>query len=404
MTNKHKQELANWLRDNVTSTIGKYNTDVIRKLNEYASAPNYLRISKGIAISKAGIQKFINKYADKVCTNREEVLEGIGKEVNKLLKNISTVNSYTLCIDISGSTGKISKEIQDGVNQFKNNLFKTDKNAYLTIIEFGSKNDVKIIDEHIPVINISKYIHKHPGCTALNDGIILALNTCNKYKNEQHTIVVFTDGEENDSIHNFTVTKLAISRYNISIVFIGTGKRYAKQLGIPNGNILEFQATQQGTINAYNELTQASVERIEKVKAGKDVSKDAYFKTKTELATMLKKSANIDMTVCYEKKMTPEQKKSNSEQAENYITNLVSNLGSGKYGIKTDDINYSKLFDIFNKVEQRILTGKHDGTINEFGRYKFIEYNSKTPKNPIREVNPDTILWIEIKGQRYNKK
>ena len=99
--------------------------------------------------------------------------------------------------------------------------------------------------------------------------------------------------------------------------------------------------------------------------------------------------------------MSKEQKEANIKELENYIHSLAQRRGGT---VNWNNKEYENMFNICNKVEERILTGKHDGTINEFGRYKFIEFNSKTPQNPMREVNPDTILWIEIKGQRYNKK
>lgn len=378
MTNKEKQQLADWLAINNDINFDKYT--ITDKLLSYKNPPT-LTTSTG-RLSKSKIQRFIDKWGT---VNVEPI------------QQISNINTYQLCIDISGSTSTISKEIEEGVNLFVENLAKQDNNAIVSIIEFG--RTTYTINQNIPIKEWKGYKHKSPDdSTCINEVIFKSIDLVKKSVG-QNTIIVFTDGDENVCKPTKEATKELIkNNKQIPIVFIGTGSRYAKELGIGEGYILTFQANREQTKRAFTELTEASKERIENVKKGKDVSGDAFFKTKTELATILKKSANIDMTVCYEKKMSKEQKEDNINKAKEYMKSILKGYSCD---VKPD---YTKLFDIMNTVEERTLFGKHDGTINEFGRYKFIEYNSKTPQNPIREVNPDTILWIEIQGKRYNKK
>jgi uncharacterized protein YegL len=373
---KEKQELAKKL-----SNLHNYTLEEIVNLVNTGKAPKYL-LTDTRKVSITGIKKFVDKYSFN---------KNITAKVEPTVVN--NYNEYVLLIDNSGSTNSIAKQIENGVNSFVTNLAKQDKDAMVNLVKFSSGNYTQT--RLTNVNNIYSYHHNACGSTPLTKTIYDFLQK----GNINTTIVVFTDGECDEGRHGSNRIKDLVSNYKGTIVFIGTGEHYAKKAGIKDGNILTFEASISGTIKAYQELVEASVEHTKGIKEGKDMSKEDFFKTKTELATMLKKSANIDMTVCYEKKMSKEQKESNIKEAKEYFDNI-----SRQRLYRISDIDYNKLFNIMNKVEERVLFGKHDGTINEFGRYKFIEYNSKTPKNPHREVNPDTILWIEVKGKRYNKK
>ena len=116
------------------------------------------------------------------------------------------------------------------------------------------------------------------------------------------------------------------------------------------------------------------------------------------MAEMLRKSANKDITVCFLKRLDDKQLKINIQEIDKYFDSCISN------NIIRQDLDAILTTKIATKREERILTGKHDGTRDEFGNYNFIEYNSKTPKQPFRLVNPQEILWIEIEGKRYHKK
>ena len=311
--------------------------------------------------------------------------------IKNLLQPI-TQSKYILCIDESGSTRCISKNITDGVNIFVNNVFKQDKDAIVTLIPFGSRKPLITVTKY----NWTEYKHTYYFDTPLYNTIQRALNNIDS--NYQNTIIIFTDGEVTDSGHELNQTQL--NKYIHNIVFVGTGEHFARNLGIQEANILTFEASTNGTITAFDTIVVAATERTDRIKKGIDVSKDGFFATKTDMAEMLRKSANKDITVCFLKRLDDKQLKINIQEIDKYFDSCISKSNK----IIRQDLDAILTTKIATKREERILTGKHDGTRDEFGNYNFIEYNSKTPKQPFRLVNPQEILWIEIDGKRYNKK
>lgn len=388
MTNNDKKNLANWLELNSTN---KTDSEIRIEISKYTNYPKYLYTPSG-KVSKSGIRKFCTKYAvvkQAIPVQQEEVTP-----VADLLNPIATDNHYILCIDESGSTANISKQITEGVNTFVKNLVLQDKNAKITMITFGRNSNVTMLPT-VLANNFKSYKHEWFGGTPLNETIQEAMRIVDKIS--QITIVIFTDGEATDR-EKENNTKKMVAEYKGSIVFIGTGEKYAKEIGIKTGNILPFQATQKGTEEAFQKLATASVEHSKAVKRGEDVTKREFFINKTDLMDMLQRSANISMSVCFECKLNKEQESINIADAKQYLTNIGGRVAD------LSDKDYKKLSVLMNRREERVLKGKHDGTRDGAGRYNFIDFEVPKGQNPHRLVNPDTMLWIEINGEKYFKK
>jgi len=320
------------------------------------------------------------------------------KEIETKVEEIE--NKYFLAVDVSGSTSNISKEIQKGVIDFCTNLAKSDDKAKVTIVEFGTAGPgaINVIKE-TKAKDIKKYVHRAIAGTPLHEAFLECLLLSKNDKNS--TIVVFTDGDSTSTTKAIEDAKAASRKYEGTLVFIGAGnevKPTALGLSVPEGNILKFDTTPESVLKAYNTLNTATSVHSRNVKEGKvEESKTEYFKTKTDIAAMLRKSANKEIKVAFEKKI---DEKAN----EGLIYSFLNPLADKKGNIKLTDIKCKELAKLVSTGELRVLRGSHVGDKDEFGRYVFTDFDIPAGQHATRLVNPDTIQWVEIDGIKYTKK
>ena len=115
--------------------------------------------------------------------------------------------------------------------------------------------------------------------------------------------------------------------------------------------------------------------------------------TKTELAEIFISKARVAMTVMFNKKVEPKQV---SESVSNIYDDL--NLGLTKKDFE------NKVKAVMNlKGEERIMTGRHYGTVDVNGRVSFVDMNIESG-NPNRLVDPRTINYLIVDNVKYEVK
>ncbi len=333
----------------------------------------------------------VNEYRDYLNRGISDV--PVKKETKAKVTN---VNNYFLAIDVSGSTFDISDNIEEGVLLFAKGLAKSDKKAMLTLVEFGGYGEYIKVHPKVRATGLKSYKHTSDMTTPLHEAVLECIKLSKKDKNA--TIVVFTDGKSTSNRSTRAEAKKAVKVYEGGLVFVGTGKDTAIDLGVPEGNILEFQTTKKGTQDAYVKLTDATKTHATNVVEGEgSKTKTEYFKTKTDIATMLRKSANKEIKVAFEKKIK-------EKENEGKIFSFMKAFANGRKTVHVSKFDFKALAKVVSHGEVRVLRGSHEGDKDEFGRYVFTDFDIEAGKHAIRLVNPDTILWVEIDGIKYNKK
>lgn len=127
------------------------------------------------------------------------------------------------------------------------------------------------------------------------------------------------------------------------------------------------------------------------------VSASQYSKeekiSKTDAINLLTSSANMAITVNFNKKV-------DDKIAKQGLYDLYPNKG-GKILSEGDfkkkvDASYKSI----TEGEERTMTGRHTGHINEFGRLSFTDMEITTGHNQ-RQVDPRELNWMIIKGIKY---
>ena len=167
-------------------------------------------------------------------------------------------NRFVLCIDTSSSMCGIHEDARVAVNSMLDTIrTQTEQQGQyseVAIVEFNSTAKVLLKMTDINrVQNLNTYVTM--GSTALNDGIVLGVETADNGDAETGFLVLtFTDGEENVSKVSTHDLKNYIKQYqnrgNWTFAFqVPMGKRnwVADRYGVPLDNVREWEQTQVGT-------------------------------------------------------------------------------------------------------------------------------------------------------------
>lgn len=110
--------------------------------------------------------------------------------------------------------------------------------------------------------------------------------------------------------------------------------------------------------------------------------------TKTDAAALLISSANVAMTVSFNKKV--DEKQVIEETVTEVEGSSIANIRKAITKAIKKSIN----------GEERIMVGHHSGTTNEFGRLGFTDMEVTTGHN-LRQVDPRELNFMVIKGVKY---
>lgn len=115
--------------------------------------------------------------------------------------------------------------------------------------------------------------------------------------------------------------------------------------------------------------------------------------TRTELAETFLANARVAMTVMFHKKVDPKQ-----------VSESVSSI-YGELNLGMTEASFQKkvkaVLDL--KGEERIMVGRHYGSVDVNGRVSFVDMNIDSG-NPNRLVDPRTIDYLIVGGIKYELK
>ena len=123
------------------------------------------------------------------------------------------------------------------------------------------------------------------------------------------------------------------------------------------------------------------------------VSANQYFSeskiTKTDLAALFLAHTNIAMQVSFNKQV--KEADVVKEIMETYATSSPKEFEAKlKKAIKTG-----------LSGEERVITGRHTGQLNDLGRVMFIDMEIALTEHRERQVDPRNINWVVLKGVKY---
>lgn len=181
----------------------------------------------------------------------------------KVLPSQQVVNRIAFIVDESGSMYGLSHDVIDKLNE-QINLHKAESDhhghhSFASIRFFNSNNHAHDLLSNIPIANVQNIPNSSfcargltPLWDAVGDMIDYLLKTDNG--TDSYLILVFTDGHENNS-YRYSAGRLATliqsvqatDRWTIAFnVPPGHARNLSNLLGIPLGNIREWEGTQQG--------------------------------------------------------------------------------------------------------------------------------------------------------------
>lgn len=123
--------------------------------------------------------------------------------------------------------------------------------------------------------------------------------------------------------------------------------------------------------------------------------------TRTEMAQIFLENARVIMTVCF-----------NKQVKEKEVIEKLVDLYPNKGKIISEADFKKKVKEIVGEVitgEERVMIGRHNGSIDEFGRIHFVDMEanydtSKEYDTRMRLVDPRTINWLIVNDKKYELK
>lgn len=165
-------------------------------------------------------------------------------------------------IDNSGSMRSYLDAAREALATLVGGLAQMPGKVDVTVIRFGST--VEVLANRLPLTdrmfrsNMVTYLDGHGGQTALNDAIGRGLEIGAEWgrttAREAFFMGIVTDGEENNSrVYSQRTLQSAIRELiaagNWTIAYAGAGanpRKYAREVGIPEGNVTGFEASDAG--------------------------------------------------------------------------------------------------------------------------------------------------------------
>ncbi len=276
-----------------------------------------------------------------------------------------------LAVDTSSSMAQHGSRAYDMVReQFENiGSLQQDpqRDVYLNHYTFATQV-TPLVTNKVNKINVperSRYIFN--GWTALNDAFAKSIEDLEAYdtgsQNASFLVVVITDGQENRS-HISTSTLRSIiaaktARDNWTFVLIGTAEArgYADELGIPQGNVMVWDATQ---VEEYERTSTALIGQTSKyssMRASGATSTRSFFTDASAITPQVAAKSLGDITHAY---------RSIAATKQGRIDDFVRyHAGSFEKGVtevyyqltKPEKVQESKLIVLRDKVTRKIYGG-----------------------------------------------
>jgi hypothetical protein len=214
-------------------------------------------------------------------------------------------NHVALLIDSSGSMGSLRAEVVEQINKqianTKAAAYANKQKTLVSVYTFSGRGSLCTLARNLhpeAVQMFSVYNYNPDGQTALCDSILQVINNLrvedDGAKTTSFLMVVVTDGQENDSYASPQTAADAIfkaqstDRWTFAMLMPPGGRAWARKLGVPDGNIQEWEATKAGLDRAGVVLT-ASASNYYTARSGGMTATTKFF---TDLSSVRQKDLN----------------------------------------------------------------------------------------------------------------
>lgn len=208
------------------------------------------------------------------------------------------VNRITFAIDVSGSMRPIMKNAIDAFNDnlkaIREMVKETGQDATVTLITFDDKIETKFFNRSIDAVTeLGPDDLSARGQTALFDATETAIQQLQALQvgsNEDvsYLLNVITDGEENASrtssnkLNDLMRKVQATDIWTLTFLVPRGGRYTLSRFGVPDGNIMEWQATAAG-VKASANATQAGIKQFFTARASGQRSVKSFYTDLTNI-------------------------------------------------------------------------------------------------------------------------
>lgn len=203
-------------------------------------------------------------------------------------KNASSVEvNVVLLIDDSGSMQSYVSAARDLIGKQVSEIAGMKNAKRFSLIEFGSEINVKLsfVSPKKAKTSVPHY-NPHQGSTRVIDAMVESIDHLEKApqsENSAYLLMTITDGEDNASHRSRAELKRQIEKLTSTdkwtFMFNGVGRyarEFAKSVGIPEGNFLEFEASDAGVRRLAATNVQATLGLSERYSRGETASRGVY--------------------------------------------------------------------------------------------------------------------------------
>ena len=418
MKKSDKVQLANYLFEYYGKLSDATITDYIKRQHNHPSL-----ITPTGRLSKVKVQRFIEKYSDKVNKVVTPVVEPTHTSSDS-----TTEFDIVFAFDTTGSMRSYIASVRKQVEDFTNTLFENVPNLQVGICAFGDYADcIDIRFQYTNLVSDKKVVIDAIRSYKNTDGddyeefyeyVIKKLtDTTNWRKDSTRMIILIGDAKPHQLGYTYkkevvnnqldwkvecqNAAKKGITMHTLQIT---KEPWYIEAASITNGICVPFKNADKisellkGLVYIDSNMKQFKVEQGKAIASGDKQLIDSYKlieekRTKTDLAIIFGESKE-SVTVCFHKQLTRE-----------YLENVIGNYftTNGNKVDRTKGKTEKELAKLCELGELTTMLCKYTGKKDEFGRFIVIDLNEKGKFNT-RVVDPRTIEYIEIKGTRYNKK
>lgn len=188
-----------------------------------------------------------------------------------------SVTLYVRVLDKSSSMGPYQQAVIDAANLQVKALLGAKGSEIMLMSTWTFSYDSELLHSYLPldeVILLDNQNYSPSGMTKLNDTVLDAITGAVAYAQTLRAsgirvkivIIIVSDGEDNQSSHSIGQVRTVIEDlfaqeiYTVSMVFLGSnGRSVANSMGIPDGNLLEVQASESSIRHAFNEMSKSVI-------------------------------------------------------------------------------------------------------------------------------------------------
>lgn len=194
--------------------------------------------------------------------------------MSKRKKQIKNIGCFIL--DKSGSMQSLKPQVLSGFEEYLNTLKKKNVSGKFFLTLFDS-DSIERPYEGTPIKDVEPLndnTYRPFGMTPLYDAVVSTIKrmelTVDDMKNTAISVVIMTDGYENDS-KEYNEKDLAdlirrLSEKNWTFAYMGANQdawATAAKFGIQHNNVMKWDSTLRGTRSAFSNLAMASVSYVE---------------------------------------------------------------------------------------------------------------------------------------------